>query len=430
VTARRRSACLVLVLAAVLAGCGSSGTILGGNDTFSATTLTVYSDLPLLGPDGAQMTSIVDGEMLALYDHGGHVNKLHVSLESLNDYPDASVSDPLLPNPLRNRDARIGQSAHSASSDLSTVAYIGDYDSVASAISLPLNNQNDILQVSPGSPYAGFTDASRSDLAGDPRAFDAYGTPTFARLVPSDLIEARATVGWMRKLGVTRLALLTDDANAPENYNAVIAAEVARDAPAAGITVVASRSGIDTGTLTRPGEYAHLAAALASEHPGAILLGGTADTGAQALWRELHAAMPKALLFAPSTLASPSFLSGLAGAASATDVTSPILEPSQYPAAAQRVFAQGRRMFALAPTAFELYGYDAMNDVLLAIAKAKRKAASRPALLSAFFALGRAGFKGTLGDYTIDAAGDTSLASFDGYRVSPSGQLVAARALS
>ncbi len=431
VSARRaRSACLVLAVAVVIAGCGSSGTILGGNDTYSATTLTVYSDLPLLGPDGAQMTSIVDGEVLALYDHGGHVGRLHVSLESLNDYPDPTVSDPLLPNPLRNLDARIGQSAHSASADLSTVAYIGDYDSAATAISLSLNNQNDILQISPGSPYIGFSDSNPADLTGDPGAFDAYGTPTFARLLPSDLVEARATVSWMRSLGVTRLALLADNSNAPDDYDAVIASEVASDAAAAGINVVVRHSGIDTASLTRPGDYARLAAAVAAEQPGAILLGGAPDGGAQALWRELHAAMPAALLFAPSTLATPAFLHGLAGAASATYVTSPILELNQYPAAAQQVFAQYRRMFALAPSAYALYGYDAMNDVLLAIRKAGRKAASRPVLLSAFFALGRAGFRGTIGDYTINANGDSSLASFDGYRVSPSGELVLARPLS
>jgi hypothetical protein len=51
-------------------------------------------------------------------------------------------------------------------------------------------------------------------------------------------------------------------------------------------------------------------------------------------------------------------------------------------------------------------------------------------LLSAFFALGRAGFRGTIGDYTINANGDSSLASFDGYRVRPSGELVLARPLS
>ena len=64
----RATRCRLLALGALLAGCGSSGTVQGGNDAFSATTLTVYSDLPLLGPDGAAMSEIVNGELLALYD--------------------------------------------------------------------------------------------------------------------------------------------------------------------------------------------------------------------------------------------------------------------------------------------------------------------------------------------------------------------------
>ena len=433
---RARPACVALVLAAVLAGCGTSGTVQGGNDTYSATTLTVYSNLPLLGPEGAQMTSIVNGEVLALYDQGGHVGKLHVSLDSLNDYPDGSVSDPLLPDPLRTLDAQVGESAHTASSDLSTVAYIGDYDSDATWISLPLNNQNDILQVSPGSSYVGFTDANPADLTGDPGAFYAYGDQTvdgqivkrtFARLDPSDLAEAHATVAWMRSLGVRRLAVVEDASNPA--YDSVIGKLVAAAAASAGITVVANDSGVNTATLTSPASYAALAKSLAGARPDAVLLGGTADAGATALWRELHRVLPAARLFAPSTLATPAFLGALGASANATYVTSPILEPSQYGALAQHVFAQYRSLFAAAPNGYVLYGYDAMRDILLAIAKAGPKAANRPSLLAAFFALGRSGFTGALGDYTIDADGDSSLATFDGYRVSRSGALVLARAI-
>jgi branched-chain amino acid transport system substrate-binding protein len=419
-----RNALPILVVLAVLAGCGTSGTVQGGNDTFSATTLTVYSDLPLLGPDAAAMSEIVNGEILALYEHDGHVGRLHVSLESLNDYADAAVSDPLLPDPLRSPPLQIAQSAHTASSDLSTVAYIGDYDAAATAISLQLNNQNDILQISPGSSYVGFTDPSAVDLPGDPGVFYPYHGPrTFARLVPSDAVEAKAIVTWMRSLGVRRLDLLEDDSNPP--YDAVIAALVAADAPAAGITVVGYHRGVDTQARSSEDAYAQLAGSLAGEHPDAVLLGGVANAGAEALWRELHLVLPRAKLFAPSTLATSAFLTGLGGpAASATYVTSPILEPDQYPAAAQRVFAEYRALLQQAPSAYALYGYDAMNDILLAIAKAGREAADRPDLLTAFFKLGE--IHGTLGDYRIDADGDTSLTRFDGYRVAPGGGLVLA----
>ena len=416
--ARTRAAGLLCALVAVLAGCGSTVTVQGGNNALSATTLTVYSDLPLFGPGAAQTADIANGEALALYDADGHVGNLHVSLASLND-----TADPITGT---SQTAQAGFSAHSASSDLSTVAYIGDLDSASTAISLPLNNENDILQISPGSSYIGFTDSNPFDFTGDPGYFYPNGVPTFARLVPSDLAEARAAVKYMRSLGVARLAVLSDNSYPP--YDSTIARLVASDAPAAGIAVVGHHYGIDTQTSTRPAGYAAIAAAVAATHADAVLLGGVPNAGAQALWSALHARLPKLKLFAPSTLATPAFLHGLGGAANATYVTSPILEPDQYPASGQRVFAEYRRLFPGAvPTAYVLYGYEAMADVLRTITRAGPQA-TRAQRVTAFFHLGE--IQGVIGDYRINANGDTSLDSFDGYRVSATGALVLARRIS
>jgi branched-chain amino acid transport system substrate-binding protein len=415
---------LLFVLAAVLAGCGTNATVQGGNDALSATTLTVYSDLPLFGAGAAQTADIANGEALALYDAGGHVGTLHVSLASLND-----AADPITGT---TATSQTGFSAHTASSDLSTVAYIGDLDSASTAISLPLNNENDILQISPGSSYIGFTDSNPFDFTGDPSYFYPNGVRTFARLVPSDAAEAAATVKYMRSLGVTRLEVLGDNSYPP--YDSAIADLVASDAPAAGIAVVGHRSAIDTQTNVRPAGYTTIAAAVVAAHADAVLLGGVPNAGAQALWSELHARLPKLKLFAPSTLATPAFLHGLAGvsgAANATYVTSPILELGQYPASGQRVFAAYRRLFpGTAPSAYALYGYEAMTDVLRSIRRAGRQAANRSgsALVIAFFHLGE--IHGVIGDYRINANGDTSLDSFDGYRVSGAGTLVLAQRIS
>ena len=413
-----RAAGLLFALAAVLAGCGSTITVQGGNNALSATTLTVYSDLPLFGAGAAQTADIANGEALALYDAGGHVGNLHVSLASLND-----AADPITGT---SQTTQAGFSAHSASSDLSTVAYIGDLDSASTAISLPLNNENDILQISPGSSYIGFTDSNPFDFTGDPRYFYPNGATTFARLVPSDLAEAQAAVKYMHSLGVARLAVLSDNSYPP--YDSAIARLVASDAPAAGIAVVGHHYGVDTQTSSRPAGYAAIAAAVAATHADAVLLGGVPNAGAQALWSELHARLPKLKLFAPSTLATPAFLHGLDGAANATYVTSPILEPDQYPPSGQRVFAEYRRLFPGAvPTAYALYGYEAMADVLRTINRAGPQAA-RSARVTAFFHLGE--IHGVIGDYRINANGDTSLDSFDGYRVSATGALVLARRIS
>jgi ABC-type branched-subunit amino acid transport system substrate-binding protein len=374
----------------------------------------VYSNLPWQGPNAAVATSMSNGEALALYRAGGHVGRLHVSFTSLNDAslesgsPTAEVA---------------GASAHNASSDQSTVAYIGDLDSASTRISLPLNNENDILQISPGSPYVGFTDPSHVDIAGDPTTYYANGQRTFARLVPSDSVQAAATVRYMRMLGVRRLAVLADTA---DPRAADIAPLVAADAAAAGISVVAQRL-VSTGASTTLGDYAGVAAAVAARQPDAVLLGSDPDTGAATLWSDLHSRQPQAKLFAPANLALPSFLDSIGAAAASTYVTSPYLQIDQYPASARTVFTRYRAAFGIAPTVYSLYGYEAMRVVLLAIARAGRTAAQRTSLLKAFWHLGE--LDGVIGRYRFDANGDTSLDRFDGYRVGAAGALVLDRVI-
>jgi branched-chain amino acid transport system substrate-binding protein len=430
----RVSLAAVLALGALVAGCGSNVTVQGGNDALQQTTLTVYSNLPILGSNGPVMDSIVNGELIALYDAGGRVQyrsggrkrEFHVSVDSVNDAnPDIGA--------WTRESTQL--TARTASSDLSSVAYIGDFDSGASAISIPLDNEYDVLQLSPGSPYLGFTDTGPGVLEGDPPNYYPYGQPfgqrTFARLVPSYRQEATATLAYMRSLGVRRLYVLDDPA---DPLDAEIAPLVAAAAPAAGIEVV-GRAQVASGTVTVPGgqavgDYAATASAVAAAHPDAVLFGGAPNLGASVLWSALHRAAPGVRLFAPSTLAVPAFLENLTAATRpVTYITSPYLEPDQYPPAAAHVLAQYRTLFpGLEPTVYALYGYEAMKDVLAAIHKAGRYAAKRTVLTSAFFHLGV--IHGVIGTYRILPSGDTTLDSFDGYRVGPAGRLVLVRRIS
>ncbi|HEX4034311.1 MAG TPA: branched-chain amino acid ABC transporter substrate-binding protein [Solirubrobacteraceae bacterium] len=420
-----RAALLGAAVALIAAGCGSGATVEGGNNAFSATTLTVYTCLPLLGPDSADMTSMVDGEELALYRANGYVRRLHVSIDELDDYADVAVA-----SSLRTNTVLTGNCAHTASSDLSTAAYIGDFDSVSTALSLPLNNQNGILQISPGASYPGFTDAGPANVGGDPRNFYGNRVRTFARLVPSDTVQAQAIARFMRSEGVRRLAVLRDSSPA---FGTAIAPLLATAARAAGITVVARRNGIDTDSATSPKAFASLAGSLARARPDAVFAGAAPQPGTQLLFKALHEALPEAKLFAPSELAVPTFLDGLAaGPASSTYLTSPYLEPSQYPPAARSVLAGVARLFTgQKPTVYALYGYEAMSDVLSAIRHAKNPAqrgGGAGGLVSSFFHLGV--IHGVIGTYTINSSGDSSLRTFDGYRIGSGGALQLVRAFS
>jgi branched-chain amino acid transport system substrate-binding protein len=443
----RTAARLACALAVVLGGCGGAAGVSTGGDPTSpraAKVLTIYTDLPTDGPAASagrdtQQLSIERGARLALeqrhqrvaYGPHGRGGSYHVELATLNDAdPATGEYSPSL----------TAANAQTASSNPTTVAYIGDFDSAATALSLQALSQTGILQISPWSPYIGFTDPNPADGTGDPaRYYPASGEKTFARLVPSDLVEAEATVSYMRDLGVTRLYVLGD----VSVFDAAIAQLVANDAPMAGITVVGLLQSIDTQTNTQPRGYAQIAMGVAAGRPNAVLLGATPGIGAMALWRELHTIVPNAKLFAPSTLATPAFLTAVAtpggtctsaqgqtvicsSAASATYVTSPILQPGQYPKSARAVFAAYQRRFGARATAYALYGYAAMEDILTAIKQAGRRATDRAVLLDVFFHhLGV--IHDAIGNYTINGNGDSSLRTFDGYRVTASGDLAPER---
>jgi len=413
----RAAGLVVAAFAALMAGCSSSGTQAGGY-TYEK-TLTVYSDLPLQGPQGALMTSINDGEILALEQAHARGRDRNVSIALINDAQQSAGG--------WDRETA-AHAAEAAGQDIDAIAYIGDFDSAASAISLPLLNENDILQVSPASPYVGLTDANPLDLTGEPAIYYPSGRRTFARLLPSDVREAAATASFMRALGVRRVYVLSDTAAVSAPYDSVIARMVAGDAASRGIEL-AGTAAVDTADGAKPSAFATIAARIARTHADAVLLGAAPDAGAQALWQELHVELPGAKLFAPSTLATTPFLHSLGGAASSTYVTSPILPLGQYPASAQVVLGEYRQAFGAAPTADSLYGYEAMASVLAAIQRAGRNAHKRLSVVDAYFHLGLR--HSVIGSYRISqSTGDTSLAQFAGYRVGNAGELIEVRRLS
>ncbi len=405
----RTAGCLLFALTALLAGCGGSG---GGATTPqppAGRSLVVYSDLPLDSPASLQMYGMVLGERLALNQAGYRAGRFRVSLIAAGD---AGTSGSWNPGVTQ-------QTANAAAANPDAVAYIGDYDSGATATSLPTTNSAGILQLSPWSPYVGFTDTSTVDGRGDPARYYPSGRNTFARLVPSDSVQAQGTVAFMRSERVTRLYVLEDIS---DPFDADVAELIANDAPPV-ITVVGQQS-LDTETATQPAGYAALASQIAATRADAVVLGGRPGPGAQALWTELHKVLKHAKLFAPSTLATPEFLNGLGDAAAATYVTSPVLAQWQYPRSGRAVLAAYRRRYGIAPSVSALYGYDAMRLVLRAIERVHGdpRGGIRGAVRAAFFSLGS--FRGALGTYRFTAAGDTSLDRLDGYRVDGGGRLV------
>ena len=384
--------CLAALLAALpaLAGCGGVG-VSGASET-AGNQLAIYSSLPLQGPSAATSAEIVNGERLALSRAHGHVGSLRVGYVSLDDAnPRTGELDP----------SATSTDAKTAAQDTSTIAYLGELGSAATAVSLPLINAAGILQVSPGSPYIGLT-SSRDAGQDEPERFYPSGKRNFGRLQPGDPAQASAQAQLMRSLHVRKLFVLDDQ----DPFEIPLAELVATEAQRAGVAVVAHDSIVTTPGSTFTGEVEKIQRSGA----GAVFFAGGAGAGTVALWRALHAADPRLLLLGSNSLVGEAFTSAIGSAGSQTYLTTPLLALSDYSAAAQRVLADYRRTFGGTPGAYALYGYEAMSVVLDSIRRAGTHGNDRQAVIDAFFAT--ADRDSVLGRYSLRADGETTLARY------------------
>jgi len=381
--------CAALVAAALAAsGCAGSS---GVSET-TGNQLAIYSSLPLQGPSAAISQQIVGGEKLALAQAGGHVGPFKVGYASLDDANPADGN----PSP-----SAVATDAKTAAQDTSTIAYLGDLSSAATALSLPLINAAGILQISPASPYIGLT--SSLDAGQDePGRFYPSGLRTFVRLQPGDAVQAAAQAQLMRSLGVRSVYVIDDQ----DPFEVPLATLAASDATKAGIVVAAHDSIATPAGAIFTGEVEKIHASGAQ----AVLFAGGGGPGAVALWRALHAAAPHLLLLGTSAMTGEAFTSQIGEAAASTYLTTPILPASLYPPGAQRVLAAYSSRFGAEAGPYVLYGYEAMSSVLAAIRAAGTHGNDRRRVIDAFFKIrNRAS---VLGRYSVAASGDTTLSRY------------------
>jgi len=392
---RAAIACLLgaLALGVALAGCGSDkqSAVENGSDT-----LTIYSSLPLQGPDRARARDMVNAIKLALLEAHGKIGPFSITYVSLDSAtPEAGTWTP----------DKVLDNARKAVRDLNAIAYIGDRDSAATALSLPLTNEGNILQVSPSSTYDGLTRASRRQ--GEPERFYPSGERTFGRVVPADHVQASALVGYMKVSGVHSLALLADR----EIYGGGIADQVEKAAARQGIEVF-DRGRIDASR----GDLSGSARKVAETDADAFLYAGTTDSGAARIFSAVAAAAPHMLLFGPAAVGDHALLNGLAPAVQRRiRVTTPALPANLLPRSAHTFRDRFRVTFGRQPAPEALQAYEAASAVLYAIRAAGPKGNDRRAVTDEFLAIHDR--DSVLGRYSIDRFGDTSLSTYAGERV-------------
>jgi branched-chain amino acid transport system substrate-binding protein len=402
------AACLVLAVGPAACG-GDDDDDGGGGEGGSEKTVNVYSSLPLQGGQRLQTTAMVDGIKLALEQAGGKAGQVKVTYTSLDD--STAQAGTWTPEATSANARRVAQ-------DDAAIAYIGEFNSGASAISIPLLNEVPVAQISPSNTAVGLTSDEPGADEGEPDKYYPSGTRHYLRIVPKDTIQGAALATLMSEDGCGNAYILNDK----EVYGEGLARNIESAATEVGVDVLANE-GIDP----KAPNFRSQAATMKSEGAECFVFAGVTPNGAVQLYKDVSAALPEARLYGPDGVSNPEFFDAREGGlpaevAAKVKVTVATLSPDEYPPEGQRFFDQFREMYDVkAVDPYAIYGYEAMRLVLDTCEQLGPDCTDRQAMIDALF--NTKGRESVLGTYDIDENGDTTITDYGVYRVE-GGELV------
>ena len=183
---------LLLAAPAVVAGIavwiGANAPAAGDPSNHQAgRSLTVYSSLPLQGQRRPQGFAIVNGIRMALSEASRRAGPFSVRYISLDD--STAQAGGWTPE-------AASLNARKAAADRTAIAYIGEFTSAASAISIPILNEGTrasaddaIPQISPSNTWNGLTTDEAGADRGAPEKYYPAGVRSYLRLAPRGTLE-------------------------------------------------------------------------------------------------------------------------------------------------------------------------------------------------------------------------------------------------
>jgi len=413
---RRTTAIAALTAIALAAvGCSSSSSSSSGSATSSGSaaaggnTVDIYSSLPLQGGSSAQTIPMVNGIKLALAQANNKAGQWTVNYQSLDDSTAAAAKwDP----------GQTAGNARKVASDPKAVFYIGEFNSGASEVSIPILNQAGIPQVSPANTYVGLTTSLPGSAPGEPDKYYPTGKRTYLRIVPIDNIQGAAGLIAMKNAGCTKVAV----ANDKEAYGAGLATDLELEKGFYGVNIV-SNTGIDP---TAP-NFRSYASTIAGQGADCFYFAGLVSTGAVQITKDVHSAIPTAKIFGGDGDCTDSWTNAAKGGVPAAidpliQCTVPTLDLAAYPGGKDFLSAYQAKYGVANPDPYSIYGYVAMKLALDTIKGLGAQGNSKTAVLNALFGL--KSYSSVLGTFGFNASGDTTLKSFGLYKVGSNGELV------
>ena len=385
-----------------LTGCGAKQQLPGNR--IDGNRLTIYLAVPENGASRLAGQAVMQGATLALDRIHARIGRYRITLRELDDSTVGNGSWSA---------AAASQAAQTAAGNRTTIGYIGDYNSGASAVSIPILNREGIAQVSPAASAVGLTSDGIGSSPGEPYAYYPRTLHTFARVVPSDAVQAQVQIRLQRQLGCRSVYVLNDG-----EYDGESLAEAFDElAQREHYPVVATQSYV-------PGETSYLSVAQTVAQSGAtcVLIAAIPERNAAQVTDQVARQSPRALIFAGSGLAQPSFTDPALGGIS-PDIAGRVLVTAAggQQGGSNRLMRAFRRAYVrrygpALPMAVD--GYEAMRLLLQAVSRATdqgHQQAERVRVVQDLMSTRH--HRSPLGTYSIERNGNTSISSYGVYRI-------------
>jgi branched-chain amino acid transport system substrate-binding protein len=270
------------------------------------------------------------------------------------------------------------------------------------------------LNAAPGGPlalingsnsYLGLTRSGPGSAPGEPDKYYPTGRRSYVRLAAADNAQGTANAVMARRLGVRRVFVVEHN----DPYGLGLAETFRRAAHRIGLGLA--------GTATwdeQSRSYRRLAARIRDTRAQAVFIAGPAAANGPKLVADLTASLgPSVQLMAGITFNDPAPILEAAGPRAEDFLTStPVLPNRDLPPKGRGFAAEFEKRYSQRPCCFSVHDAQATHMLLDAIARSGGNRASVTENL-----LRRPVHAGLLGDFKIDANGDTTLNTVGIYRI-------------
>jgi branched-chain amino acid transport system substrate-binding protein len=350
----------------------------------------IASDLPLQGAIRHQTVQISRAIIWELQQKGWKAGSYKIGYQSCDDSTAQTGGWD---------SAKCATNARLYAGNKSVIGVVGTFNSGCAKIIVPILNRANpgpMAMVSPANTNPGLT---KKWDPGEPQKYYPTGVRNYARVVATDDIQGPADAMWSQSLGYKKVYVLNDK----QTYGFGVATTYKNAAKKLGIQVVGFK-----GWDAKQSSYEALANAIKASGAQAVFLGGIACNNGAKLMQDIRAVAPNVKLQMPDGFSDPVANGAVANGAYISVAGQPPKSLTGQGAIFVKSFGKS---IGASPNPYSQYGAQAMQVMLQAVAAG---GGDRAKTTKAIFGINIT--NGIIGNFTINATGDTNLTPITIYK--------------